>query len=209
MTGRLMLGVGVNSDAGLVGQILFEEQNFDWANLPTSWEDVRENRAFRGGGQRLRIQAVPGTQVQNYSVSFDEPYCFGTGVSLGLSGYFYNRVYDEYTEQRLGGGMTLGYQLAPDLWVGARYRGAKINITNPIDPFLPALAEVTGRDLALHGFQGSLTQDKRDNPFLATEGYSRLGPNKCSVRLNIRVLKPICASTSRSTSGPTDPDGKC
>ena len=28
-TGRLMLGVAVNSDAGLVGQILLDEQSFD------------------------------------------------------------------------------------------------------------------------------------------------------------------------------------
>ena len=33
-TGRLMVGVAVNSDAGLIGQILIDEQNFDWQRLP-------------------------------------------------------------------------------------------------------------------------------------------------------------------------------
>ena len=34
MTGRLMLGVGVNSDAGLVGNFVLDEQNFDITRLP-------------------------------------------------------------------------------------------------------------------------------------------------------------------------------
>jgi outer membrane protein insertion porin family len=171
MTGRLMFGVGINSDAGLVGSVVLDEQNFDWTRFPNSWEDIRNATAWRGAGQRFRIEAVPGTQVQRYMVNFQEPYMFNTAVSMGLSGYYYNRIYTEYTEQRLGGRVALGYQLTPDLSGNIAYRGAKINITNPIDPFLPALAEVTGRDLALHGFQLSLTHDKRDNAFLATEGH--------------------------------------
>ena len=75
MTGRLMFGVGINSDAGLVGQVVLDEQNFDWTRFPTSWEDVRDATAWHGAGQRLRIQAMPGTQVQNYSVTFQNPTC--------------------------------------------------------------------------------------------------------------------------------------
>ena len=96
---------------------------------------------------------------------------FGSQVSMGLSGYFYNRIYNEYTDQRLGGRVALGYQFSPALSGSIAYRGAKINITNPIDPFLPDLMEVTGRDLALHGFQLALSLDKRNSAFLATEGY--------------------------------------
>ena len=46
-TGRLMFGVGVNSESGLVGNITLDEQNFDWRNIPTSWEDIMEGRAWR------------------------------------------------------------------------------------------------------------------------------------------------------------------
>jgi len=171
MTGRMMFGVGINSDAGLVGQIVLDEQNFDWTRFPNSWEDFRNGTAFRGAGQRFRLEAVPGTQLQRYMISFQDPYFFGTQVSMGLSGYFYTRNYTEWVEQRLGGRFALGYQLTPDLSVGAAYRGAKINITNPIDPTIPEIAEVLHRSLALHGFQVSLTHDKRDNAFLATEGH--------------------------------------
>jgi outer membrane protein insertion porin family len=171
MTGRLMFGVGINSDAGLVGQIVIDEQNFDWRRFPRSWEDIRNATAWRGAGQRMRIEAVPGTQVQRYMINFQEPYLFNTPVSMGLSGYYYNRIYSEYTDQRVGGRTALGYQFAPDLSGSIAYRGAKINITNPIAPLLPDLAEVSNRDLALHGFQLALTHDKRDNAFLATEGH--------------------------------------
>ncbi len=171
MTGRMMFGVGVNSDAGLVGQIVLDEQNFDWTRFPRSWEDIRNATAFRGAGQRFRLEAVPGTQLQRYMINFQDPYLLGSNISLGLSGYYYNRSYREWFEQRIGGRVALGYQFAPDLSGSIAYRGAKINITNTIDPTLPDFAEVTGRDLALHGFQVSLARDKRDNAFMATEGH--------------------------------------
>ncbi|MBU4399078.1 MAG: BamA/TamA family outer membrane protein, partial [Planctomycetes bacterium] len=171
MTGRMMFGVGINSDAGLVGQIVLDEQNFDWTRFPRSWEDIRNATAFRGAGQRFRLEAVPGTQLQRYMINFQDPYLFGSQVSMGLSGYYYNRSYREWFEQRIGGRVALGYQFAPDLSGSVAYRGAKINILDTIDPTLPDFAEVTGRDLALHGFQVSLARDKRDNAFLATEGH--------------------------------------
>ena len=100
-TGRLMVGVAVNSDAGLTGQILLDEQNFDWTRYPTSWDDVTNGKAFRGDGERFRLEAMPGTQVQRYVISFQQPYLWDTPVSLG--GSYYDRQYKDWTEQRAGG----------------------------------------------------------------------------------------------------------
>jgi len=169
-TGRLMFGVGINSDAGLVGSIVVDEQNFDWRRVPRSWADVRNATAFRGAGQRFRLEAVPGTEVQRYMVSFQEPYLAATNVSLGLSGFFYDRRYLEWDEQRIGGRVSLGYQFTHDLSGTFAFRGAKINIHDVIDPTLPELAEVEG-DNSLYGFGFTLTHDTRDNAFLATEGH--------------------------------------
>jgi outer membrane protein insertion porin family len=63
-TGRLMFSVGVNSEAGLLGSMIVDEQNFDWMRLPTSWEDIRNGTAWRGGGQRFRLEAIPGTDTR-------------------------------------------------------------------------------------------------------------------------------------------------
>jgi outer membrane protein insertion porin family len=178
MTGRLQLGVGINSDAGLVGSLTLDEQNFDWTRWPSSWEDIRDGTAFRGAGQRFRIQAMPGiatiagTQpAQQYSVTFQDPYMFDTQVSLGLMGFYYDRIYTEYTDQRLGGRIALGYQLTPDFSATVAYRGQSIRILNPIDPALSVFQGILNRNLASHGFALTLTENKRDSDFMPTEGY--------------------------------------
>jgi hypothetical protein len=69
-TGSLLFDVGVNSDAGLTGSIVLNERNFDLMRPPTGLEDLLNGAAFRGAGQELRIEAVPGTLLQRYSVGF-------------------------------------------------------------------------------------------------------------------------------------------
>ncbi|MGH7135317.1 MAG: BamA/TamA family outer membrane protein, partial [Pirellulales bacterium] len=114
-TGRLMFGAGVNSNAGLIGNIVIDEQNFDWRRIPTSWEDIRNATAFRGAGQQFRIEAYPGTLLSRYGFTFREPYLWDTRINFGLDGYYFNRYYQNWTEQRVGGRMSFGYMLTPDL----------------------------------------------------------------------------------------------
>ncbi len=170
-TGRLMLGVAVNSDAGLVGQILLDEQNFDWTRVPTSWSDFASGRAWRGGGQRFRLEAAPGTEVHRYLVSFQEPYLMDTPMSLGLSGSYFTRRYRDWDEQRLGGRVSLGWQwVENDVSTAISYRGESINITDIAPATIPELEEVRGSN-ALHGFKWTIANDTRDSAFLATEGH--------------------------------------
>jgi outer membrane protein insertion porin family len=169
-TGRFMFSVGVNSDAGLLGSIIIDEQNFDWRRYPRGWSDIRDFTAWRGDGQRFRIEAVPGTEVQRYSVNFQEPYLLDTRVALGLSGSFYRRRFQWWDEERLGGRVSLGYQFDNDLTGSLAFRAAKINISNPVSYAPQDLLDVVG-DSSLFGFQGQLMHDTRDNEFLATEGH--------------------------------------
>jgi outer membrane protein insertion porin family len=170
-TGRLMLGVAVNSDAGLVGQILLDEQNFDWTRYPTSWDDFTSGKAWRGAGEHFRLEAAPGTEVQRYLASFTEPYLMDTPVSLGLSGSYFTRQYRDWDEQRTGGRVSLGYQwVENDLSTAVAYRGEDVKISNPSTNQLPALNEVVG-DNAIHGFKWSVANDTRDSAFLATQGH--------------------------------------
>ena len=103
-----MIGAGINSNAGLMGNIVLNERNFDLFRVPTSLADIWEGRAFRGAGQEFRIEAVPGTLVQRYTVTFREPYLFDRPYSLTTSFYFFERFYDEDIEERMGGRVTLG-----------------------------------------------------------------------------------------------------
>ena len=52
-----MFGVGVYSDAGVIGNIVIDERNFDLFRVPRSWQDVGNGQAFRGGGQGFRLEA--------------------------------------------------------------------------------------------------------------------------------------------------------
>ena len=120
-TGRLMIGAGVNSNAGLVGNIVIDEQNFDITRLPTSWDDIRNGTAFRGAGQRFRLEAAPGTELQRYTATFQEPYLFDTRVGLSTSASYFTRYFFDWAEGRVGGRVGLGYQFvfAPDFSVNA------------------------------------------------------------------------------------------
>jgi len=179
-TGRLMFGVGVNSEAGLVGSIILDEQNFDWTRPATDWEDIRNGTAWRGAGERFRVELVPGTQVQRYMVTFQEPYLGmpdgtpilldGKPVGLGLNGFYYDRIYTEWQERREGGGISLSYQFTHDLSGSVGFRGQNVKVSNPEFTTVPDLNAVLGNN-ALFGFQVGLAHDTRDNAFLATEGH--------------------------------------
>lgn len=172
-TGRIMFGVGVNSDLGVLGTLMIDEQNFDWRQVPTSWADIRNGTAWRGDGQQFRAELVPGSTVSRYTINFREPYLFDTRVSLGLSGYFYTRLYEDWDEERLGGRVSLGYQFTPDLSGTVAFRGENVAITEPQIPTPPELAQVLG-DNSLYSVEFGLVHDTRDSTFLATEGH-RIG----------------------------------
>jgi outer membrane protein insertion porin family len=170
-TGRLMVGAGINSDAGLVGQVTIDEQNFDWTRFPRSWDDIRNGTAWRGAGQRFRIEAMPGTHIQRYLVSFQEPYLFDTPVSLGLSGFLYDRRYFDWEESRVGGRLAFGYQFPNDWSANLAFRLEEIEIDRPrIIPAVPELAEVLGSN-TLQSVKVAVAHDTRDSAFLPTQGH--------------------------------------
>ncbi len=173
-TGRFMFGMGVNSDLGVTGQVVIEERNFDFLRLPRSWSDIVQGGAFRGGGQNFRLEAMPGTQVQRYLASFTHPYIYLPGFadpfSLNLSGFFFDRRYFDWDEQRLGGRVGLGYRLTHDLSLAGSVRAENVNIHDLRVAGVPELDEVAG-DNALYSGRVTLTHDTRDTPFAPTEGH--------------------------------------
>jgi outer membrane protein assembly complex protein YaeT len=127
-TGSFLLGAGINSDAGVTGSIVLNERNFDILNFPTSWEEIASGRAFRGGGQEFRLEAVPGNQFQRYTVSWRDPRIFDSLYSLSLSGYYYQRGFFEYNEDRIGARASVARRLN-QFWsanVSARVEGVTV-----------------------------------------------------------------------------------
>ena len=169
-TGRFMFGVGVNSDLGATAQIVVDERNFDWRRIPTSTDEILNGQAFRGGGQGFRLEALPGNRVQRYLASFSEPYLFDTAISLNLSGFFFDRNYFDWQEQRLGGRAGLGYSLTHDLSISGSLRAEEVTIHSPRMSGVPELDAVIG-DHHLYSGRVMLAHDTRDAPFAPTEGH--------------------------------------
>ena len=170
-TGRVMLGGSVNSDLGVAGQFIVEERNFDFRRPPTSWEDVWSGRAWRGAGQNFRLELMPGNRVERYTVNWTERNLFGyLPVSLSVGGFLFTRRYRDWSEQRLGGRLMLGYELTPDLSISSELRGENVEIYDPRVSGVQELDSVLGSNELFTG-RFRLAHDTRDNPYMATEGH--------------------------------------
>jgi outer membrane protein assembly complex protein YaeT len=168
-TGSLLFGIGVNSDTGLTGSIVLNERNFDLFRPPTSIDDFLNGTAFRGAGQEFRIEAVPGTQLQRYVVSFREPFLFDSPFSLTTSGYYYQRYFNEYNEDRIGARVTIGRKLDQYWSVLGTVRAEQVTVYN-VPPFAPIDYQSVKGDNALFGFRAGVTRDSRDSFLRPTEG---------------------------------------
>ena len=169
-TGRLMFGAGVNSNNGLVGSAVLQEDNFDITRPPRSWADISNGYAWRGAGQSFRLEAQPGNQVSRYVVSWNDPFFMRTDYNLGVSGFYFNRFYNEWTEDRLGGRISVGKAIN-EYWSGSlalRLEDVKIRSIQAGSP--TDLTSVAG-DNFLSTVSATLANDTRDNAFIPSQGH--------------------------------------
>ncbi|MCA8998233.1 MAG: BamA/TamA family outer membrane protein [Planctomycetaceae bacterium] len=168
-TGRLMFGVGVNSDAGVVGSLVLQEDNFNILRAPRSFADIINGQAWRGAGQSFRMEAVPGSQVSRYMVSWQDPFFLRTDFSLGVSGFYYNRFFRHWTEDRLGGRLSVGYVLNRYWSVNTALRLEDVKVRDFVTP-APADLEAVRGDNFLSTGSVTLSYDTRDNAFVPSRG---------------------------------------
>lgn len=170
-TGMVALTANVNSDAGVNGSLVVNQRNFDILRVPTSLDDLFGGRAFRGGGQELRLEAMPGTQFQRYAATFREPYLFDSRYGLTTSAYYYNRSFAEYNEDRYGGRATIDYRFADSpIWRASfttRLEG--VNVKDVPYWATPAITDDAGQSTVL-GLRVGLNRDTRDSYLLPTSG---------------------------------------
>jgi outer membrane protein assembly complex protein YaeT len=168
-TGTFQVGAGFNTDNGLIGTIMLNERNFDITRFPTSWSDVLEGKAFRGGNQELRIEAVPGVQLQRYSVTWRDPMIFSLPYALMVSGYYRDQFFNEYLERRLGGRFVVAKQLNKNWSVNAGVRIEDIDVANVVFFAPPDYTSVLGHNFLVAPRVG-VTYDDRDSFLRPTEG---------------------------------------
>lgn len=170
-TGMVMLGAGISSDSGIMGQLTYEQRNFDIGDTPQSLDDFASGKAFKGGGQTLRISLQPGTQLSTYSVSFTEPYLNDKPVSLDVVGSSWERWRECYNEDRLKGFVGLDKR-EQDKWhenIGIRVE--EVKITN-IDYYAPEEIKKVAGENFLTGVRVGAGRDLTDNKLNPSKGQN-------------------------------------
>jgi len=112
-TGNFTVGAGVSSDQGLVGYAEVSQENFDITHPPY----------FTGGGEKIRLRVSIGTELQDYELSFVEPWFLNRKLSLGVDLYRHELDYespnDIYDETRTGAKVSLTRALGSDFLIGS------------------------------------------------------------------------------------------
>lgn len=169
-TGRISFGVGVNSDAGFLGNAIVDESNFDITRFPTSFREILNGTAFRGGGQQFRLEAVPGNQVSRYMISWRDPFFMDTNNSVGVSGFYYTRVFEDWNETRSGGNVKIGRQFDNFTSGVVTFRVEDVELHDASSNPPPLLTKALGHNL-LSTVRLGVIHDTRDSAFLPTEGH--------------------------------------
>lgn len=172
-TGSVMVGGGVGSDTGFVGQLMFEQRNFDINNWPDSWGEFFSGEAFKGGGQKLRISLQPGLRYSEYLVSFREPYLNDKPLSLDVEGSSFEQDmenFDENFEKNIINGRVSFEK---------RYKGGNrrsisfrlFNVDVDADPEAPKEIKDVQGDNLLGGIKFAVGRDTTDERFSPSKGY--------------------------------------
>jgi outer membrane protein insertion porin family len=142
-TGQFAFGAGVSTNIGLVGQVSYEQKNFDITNWPHSFDEYIRGQSFKGAGQYFRILLEPGTEFQRYRVTFQEPHLLDTPYSFANDLYYFTRARESWDERRIGDIVTFGRRFG-DVWgVSVALRAEQVEITNPVDLFNDGITQVS------------------------------------------------------------------
>lgn len=170
-TGMVMLGAGVTSDSGVIGQLMFEQRNFDISDKPESFMDFITGNAFKGGGQSLRISLSPGTQISEYSVSFSEPYLNDKPIGLDLVGSSWERWRESYDEGRTKGSVGLQKRYKNKWRRSIGFRTENVSVENLDSDAPQEIIDVEGDNL-LAGIRFGLGRELTDDIYNPSEGRS-------------------------------------
>jgi outer membrane protein insertion porin family len=173
-TTNLILGAGISSNSGLLGNISFVQRNFDLTDWPRSSEEFWRGESFRGAGQTFQIVLEPGTELQRYRIDFRDPHVADTDFSFSSSVFFFDRARDSYDEQRVGGHFGFGKEIKEDLRAFINLRLEHIRISD-LDAGVPKdVLDVEGSS-NLTSVEVGLVKDTTDSPLFPTEGYRLSG----------------------------------
>lgn len=170
-TGSIMLGAGVASNSGLVGQVVLDQRNFDIFDWPENFQEFLTGQAFKGAGQRFRISLNPGTEQSSFSISFTEPYLYDKPVSLDTAISSFERLQESYDEDRLKGYLGFEKRYKDDWRRGMSFRLENVDVSD-IDLDAPKEVKADKGSNDLYGARLYIRKDTTDSRFLPSMGYN-------------------------------------
>jgi outer membrane protein insertion porin family len=175
-TATFGVGVGVNSNGGVGGNLTYEQRNFDITNWPSSWREVFSDRAFIGAGQTFRASFEPGVKNTNAYLRFTEPWVFDQPYSFSGEVYLRDRVREDYNDNRIGTRLSVGRRFS-NTWTGSvNLRLEAIEIDDIEDEEIRAeeILEEEG-DHFLTGLGFRVTRDTTTRGLLPARGMTTTG----------------------------------
>ncbi len=171
LTGMWNPGIAIGSDSGIIGQLIWQQRNFDITDWPESFGEFITMQAFKGAGQSLRVDLAPGTEVSYYSVTFTEPYLNDRPTSLDVVGSSWERWRESYDEKRTKGSVGLEKRYK-SRWRGSvGFRAEGVDVHN-IDLDAPQeIRDVSGNN-SLVGLRLGIGKDMTDDRFLPSKGHT-------------------------------------
>jgi outer membrane protein insertion porin family len=173
LTGNIWPGVGVSSDHGFIGQLIYDERNFDITDWPESTEELIPGRSFRGAGQSFKIGAEPGTRLSQYTVSFGDPYWGGEPnkpIRLGVTGSSWERIRESYEEGRIKGYVGFEKRYNHGLWFRSiSFRAEEVDVGD-IDADTPIeITSIEGGNF-IAGIKVGIERNSTDDEFFPSMG---------------------------------------
>jgi outer membrane protein insertion porin family len=183
-TGSMSVGAGFTSIESLVGFVEVSQGNFDLFNPPN----------FTGAGQKIRLRAAIGTELQNYQITFIEPWFLGRKLEFTTDLFHRDLNFvstsDTYSERDTGIRLGLRKALGSEFLIGGvsyTLEDVDIRLNNnlhgPLNVQVPGFPDVhhispnvspeiaaEARNLLISKVGASLAWDTRDSFLLPTKG---------------------------------------
>ncbi|MBP7050748.1 MAG: BamA/TamA family outer membrane protein [Phycisphaerae bacterium] len=170
MTGMIRPGVGFSSDSGVLGQIIYQQQNFDITDTPEDLgEWLRPWKPFRGAGQRFSVRLEPGTRYSQYSVSFVDPYWRDEPITFNTLGQSYMRYRESYDESRLKGSFGFEQRLNEQWRRSIGFRAENVEVED-LDYDAPQEIRDVKENNQLYGVRFGLGYSGVDDIYDPTQG---------------------------------------
>lgn len=162
-TGNVQVGAGLSTVDSLVGFAEVSQSNFDLFNPPY----------FTGGGQKAIIRMQLGTERQDYTLTFQEPWMFGRKLIFNQDLYHREASYQStlYNEKRTGTSTAFTRPLGSERLRGTlSYTLENVGILDVSPAASPAIKDEEGETLISEvGLR--FDYDQRGGGFMPNRGY--------------------------------------